>query len=57
MTSKLLYFFCGLLICASVTIAADIPEYPFVFVVAARTWRYRNRPWATSRKRAKSLQS
>jgi hypothetical protein len=33
MTSKLLYFFCGLLICASVTIAADIPEYPFVFVV------------------------
>jgi uncharacterized protein YggE len=33
MTSKQLYFFCGLLICASVTFAADIPEYPFVFVV------------------------
>lgn len=33
MTSKKLFCLCVLLVCASVTLAADIPEYPFVFVV------------------------
>jgi uncharacterized protein YggE len=33
MTSKHLYCLCGLLICASAAFAADIPDFPFVFVV------------------------
>ena len=33
MSAKYLYCLCALLICASPASAADIPEYPFVFVV------------------------
>ena len=34
MTSKHLYCFCSLFfICASATFAADIPEFPFAFVI------------------------
>ena len=33
MTCRHLCGFLGLLLCASGTLAADIPEYPFVFVV------------------------
>jgi len=33
MTTKKLFCLFVLLVCASVTLAADIPEYPFVFVV------------------------